>query len=264
MKFFILVLLSVFSFSNVFASARVMPTKVFLDTKSRSFKISIKNKATESKWFSIKTVFYRMGKDGSMKKVDKPEIEEKSASKLIRFSPKRVFLKPDQEQIVRISLRKKPGLEDGEYRTHLFIVEDELSDKPSASGLGKIGMDLRSRVAVAIPVLYRHGKVTHKIKMNQFKVAAEKDGKYLNFNLENTGNTFVFGTLEAYFVPEGDVDKRRKVLFIKGVSSYLKNRSMKYKFNVSDKDLKNGKLEVFFREDDLRGGGLLVQEKINL
>lgn len=262
MKLLILVL-SIIYCGNLYSSARVMPTKVFLDDRARSFKISIKNKAKESKWFSVKSVFYRMKKDGKMSLVKKPKVEERSGMKLIRFSPKRVFLKPEQEQIVRITVRKKSKLEEGEYRSHLYIVEDELQVSASESSKSA-GMNLRSRVAVAIPVLYRHGKLRSNISISKISLSKEKAKDLVNLQIDNMGKTFVFGTLEAYFLPEGAV-KREKVLFVKGVSSYLPSRNVSYPLNISKLKLSGkGKLELYLREDGLRGGGVLAKGSLDL
>jgi hypothetical protein len=245
---------------NSFSAARLMPTKIFLSDKDRSFKVSLKHKGNEPKWYTIKTVFYRMQEDGKMVKVDKPKEEERSAQKLVRFSPKRVFLKKDQEQIIRISIRKKRNLKEGEYRAHLYVVEDELGkqDQNAASGFK---MNLYSRVAVAIPILYRVGKVEPKAEFKEIKLTDGKEKPGLEFSLVNQGDTFLFGTVEAYFTPKGESQKQ-KLLFVRGVSSYIKERKIKYDLDYSATKLPQGELEVIYREDDLRGGSVIQSKNI--
>lgn len=263
MKIALVATLFLFGLQNLcFASARLMPTKIFLSDKDRSFKVSLKHKGNDPKWYTIKTVFYRMDESGKMTKVDKPKEDERSAQKLVRFSPKRVFLKKDQEQIIRISIRKKRNLKPGEYRAHLYVVEDELG-KQDANANSGFKMNLYSRVAVAIPILYRVGDLQPKAELKNVKLSGGKEKPLIEFSLLNQGETFLFGTLEAYFTPKGDSEKQ-KLLFVRGVSSYIKERKIKYDLDYKAKTLPSGSVELIYREDDLRGGEIIQSQFLSI
>lgn len=245
---------------KTFANLRVMPTHAFLDDKRKSFKLSVKHNGNKAAWYSIKSVFYRMKPDGSVEAIPGKQVkeEERPALNLFRFSPRRVLLEPGKEQIIRLIVKRKKNLPDGEYRAHLYFVEDEdLSDAPKKGEFTKPVMALKSRVAIAVPVLYRHGNVELKVELSDFNLLADAKGGPQEFTLKmkTNGNGFAFGNLLGFFVPEnGD---EIEVMKIKGVSSYISERTLKYKFNMVEKPLGKGKIKIRFQEYDERGGKIL-------
>ena len=74
--------------------------------------------------------------------------EERPALNLFRFSPRRVLLEPGKEQIIRLIVKRKKNLPDGEYQAHLYFVEDEDLSDARKRGIYQTRHGLKSQVAI--------------------------------------------------------------------------------------------------------------------
>lgn len=225
----------------------------------------------------ISTVFYRMKPDGSMdliREVEKVAAEERPANKLLRFSPRSVTLRPNIEQVVRIMVRRRGNMTDGDYRAHIMFEEKESEGeaKPQLSLSKQKGKSvgttsrLTPRMAVAIPITIRYGKTNLEAKISSLKLTELKNkNPAFELTLSQTGNQFAYGAFEVFFTPK-DKKKAIKVGIVKGVSSYVPERNVKYGLNyVPDGiKLKDGKLRVEYRRDEGEGKELLASSEINL
>ena len=255
----ILMALGLFTGAAAEASLQVFPTRIFLSNKDRVANISLRHRGKSPMPYKITAVFYRMKTDGSLELVKKPGSGERSAIKMIRFSPRRVTLQPGEEQVVRVISTARGKVEEGEYRAHLRFEPKEADPdvEPNSSGnTQQITMKLKAKVSVAIPVIFRQGNPQYNLKLSGLKL--DKVGKATAFSLQmdSTGNAYPVGDFRIYFTPKGG--EKIQVGLVKGVSSYISRRTVKYTLNsASNIRLKGGVLRAEFYQPKARGGKLI-------
>ena len=247
-----LVLLSLAIGASAHASLQVFPTRVELSDAKRVANISLRHLGAKASAYRVTAVFYRMKEDGSLELADNATAEEHSLTKFLRFSPRQATIPPNLEQVVRVMF-SGGALEEGDYRAHLhFEPADEDDAPPVESKPGKISLNLRSRVAVSIPVIFRKGNPTYTVALSDLSLT-NNDGKqgYL-LTMTSTGKAFPYGDFEAFFTPKGST-KAEAVGTVKGVASYLPKRTVAY--TLSSKISGPGTLRIEFHEPDTNGEG---------
>ena len=112
-----------FSFINsAQASLLVSPIRVAFEGRERSHEIVLINSSSEVKTYRLAWQEKLALPSGGYKDLTAEEtVGYPSASKMLRFSPRQVTLKPNERQIVRLGLRRPKDLADGEYRSHLKL-----------------------------------------------------------------------------------------------------------------------------------------------
>jgi len=128
------------------------------------------------------------------------------ASKMIRFSPKQVTLKPNERQVVRLALRRPKGLLEGEYRSHLKL--EALPPKKEADkNKGEMSIKLDVLLSYSIPVLVRQGNVSHNIEASGIELAFDPATAktQLRVNFIRSGLFSSTGNVTAYWTaPDGN------------------------------------------------------------
>lgn len=191
--------------SNAYAQSSgdlvVAPTRVVFEGRTRSAQLGLVNKGSGTATYRISVINMRMGEDGQLTEIAKPEPGQQFADRLFRYSPRQVTLEPGATQAIRLLLRKPKDLAPGEYRSHLMMraIPDTSSQSVDAPTIGA-AVRLIPVFGIAIPVIVRHGDVNYDSAISgiEFVPAAEPDQlNRLRFNLERTGNRSSFGDLVA-------------------------------------------------------------------
>jgi P pilus assembly chaperone PapD len=74
----------------------------------------------------------------------------------VRFSPRRVKLRPGQHQTVRVVVRKPPDLVPGEYTARILIQAIPPARNPEESSLDQIKINLDIVYGISIPIIIKH------------------------------------------------------------------------------------------------------------
>ncbi|HAG91853.1 MAG TPA: hypothetical protein DCL41_08275 [Bdellovibrionales bacterium] len=221
-KFFTATLLVIIS-TTASASLQVFPTRVVLTPDQKVFQVSIRHRGDKPETYRISTRYYKMNTDGSMSVADKVSPDDRSADGMFRYSPKKITLKPNEEQVVRILLRRSAGKDKGIYRTHLYFRPSDKFDGPLKMSDTKAAMNLSAKVAVAVPVVVQLSKPEATPLIEDFKLKNEKDGKtHFSVKLKTEDQHYAFGDFRI-LNSTGDT-----VWEVKGVSTYLKERIVSY------------------------------------
>jgi len=246
------------------ADLQIFPTRVLLTDQKRTAHISLRHLGNTVGEYRVTAVFYRMGFNGAMELIQSPKPEENSAIKFLRFSPRQVSLPPRLEQILRVTALAPSNLPEGDYRAHLFF--EPLSSETPIKGKQSDGvnMQLQAKLAVAVPVVFRHGSKVTKASLSQLKFVKLPDGSPgYSARLARAGKGFLYGDLRATFVPkEGNP---QEVGFVAGVSSYLDEREVQFPLKLQNGlVLKHGTLRLEFRDPSEGGGKTLafIEESI--
>ncbi len=229
---------------NIFAQLQVYPTHVFLNQRTTSSHLSIKNTTNLVQKYKIDLKFYKMNKAGDFSEVADGQNQPLSLKKYIKFSPQEVTLEANSQQTVRLMLVDQEKLDLPEYYVHIYFVPNNISKTDPTT---KNNFSLQGKVAVAIPILFRNGDIQYKPSVDNLKVKINKDGDLdVTGVLKNLNNNFFYGQFELYKV---DKAKEELIGVIKGVSSYVAEKKISWKIKKSD--FENNKL-ILALNDNLK------------
>ncbi len=261
----ILLVAVVFLQHAAMASLQVFPTRVILSDQTHVANVSLRHLGEKPGKYRIKAVFYRMKPDGSVELVDNPSDAERPFVKMLRFSPHSATLTPGTEQIVRAQFVGPKSLPEGEYRAHLqFEPADEPEDDASTSApKDKVSMQLKAKVAIAVPVIYRQGAPKFEVQLSNLKLVKSEHGAAFSLDMAAKGTAFPFGDFHAFFVPKGGAPLA--IGLVRSVASYLAKRTVSYSLTVpAGLKLSAGALRVEYREPEETGGKLFTAVETEL
>jgi P pilus assembly chaperone PapD len=241
---------------GVYAAGQLMvsPTRIVFEGNKRTEQVNLINNGSETSRYRISFVRKRMTADGKFE--DIPENEAGMYSdEIVRFSPRQVTLQPGQSQTVRLMLRKKRNMPDGEYRSHMLFQAlpdpaaadiDQLADSNAKS----LTVQLIPVVGITIPVIVRQGNLAATATLSDFEIKQAntvKAEKTLSLKINRTGNKSVYGDFRVYFTPR---DGEPVVVGqINGVAVYtpLASRTVDIKLQTpSGFNLSNGELHITY------------------
>jgi hypothetical protein len=247
----------------------IAPKRVVFERRDRVKELNLSNISQDTARYEISFIHYRMKDNGSMEEIKTPDSTIAFADPFVRFFPRSVLLAPGESQVVRIQLTQTDKLENGEYRSHLYlraIPNDKDSNEPQKkkSDSTSFSIQLKALVGVAVPVLIQVGESTTHIALSQ--CAIEKaNGPRVKVNLNRTGNMSFYGDITIDYVsPEGTVTR---VCSVKGVAVYAPNafRSLILPLNASSAvDYSKGKLHIVYLAPENQNPNSVAQTEVYL
>jgi len=181
--FVLTLIVSFLHFNVAHANVALSKFRIFFDSKSRSDSLQLRNTGATDLRYSAELSLTTMTEDGIVYAVTEDTL---SATKLIRYSPKRGMIKPGGRQALRFALRKPAGLEDGEYRATLRLVTELV---PTTTG----NVNLASKLAYNIPIIVRHGEIVAEASLQNPSTIIYNDKPHVQVWLTRTGNRSLFG-----------------------------------------------------------------------
>jgi len=261
-----LFIISVLPVTNANAAGQLMvsPTRIVFEGNERTQKVNLINNGSETGRYRISFVRRKMTEDGKFEEASENEPGMYSDD-IVRFSPRQVTLQPGQSQTVRLMLRKKRDMQDGEYRSHMLF--QSLPD-PATSDINKLAdnnstgltVQLIPVVGITIPVIVRQGKLSSTVSLSDFELKQANTVKAentLSFKINREGNSSAYGDFRVYFTPKGG--ETVVVAQVNGLAVYtpLASRSVDIRLQTpSDLNLSNGELYITFLEpgkDEITG-----------
>lgn len=269
----ILATISALSSTNANAAGQLMvsPTRIVFEGNERTKQVNLINNGAETGRYRISFVRRKMTEDGKFEEVAENEPGMYSDD-IVRFSPRQVTLQPGQSQIVRLMLRKKRDMPDGEYRSHMLF--QSLPD-PAATDISQLvdnnskglSIQLIPVVGITIPVIVRQGKLSSTVSLSDFELKQAntvKAEKTLSLKINREGNRSAYGDFRVYFTPRGG--ESVVVAQVNGVAVYtpLASRSVELRLQTpSGFNLSNGELHITYLEpgkDEVTG--LLAESRL--
>lgn len=242
----------------------IFPKRVVFTGRVRSAEVTLVNPGPLPVTYRVELIDQRMTSTGSLEPPSEPV--ERSATGLLRYSPRQVTVLPGTSQIVRLLLRKPADLQEGEYRAHLLCralpPEDAVSDIETLKDGKALEVRLIPLPAVSIPVIVRHGEDL-RASVLLSGLALDSDAASLAFRLEREGGASVYGDLIATFQPAG-TGPERVVARARGIAVYAEIPAVEQRLVLSTGGdaLAGGRLRLRFtsRPDDDGGGPQLSAE----
>ena len=172
----VLVLVPVLAWADA-ASLFIHPTTVMFASDVRSATVNIINRGDATGVFAISWVDYTMTPEGGLNAWEGRA--PWSIQPYVRYSPRRVTLKPGQTQRVKIALRRERDVAEGEYYSHLRIVSlNDNVDGPAnadlaVAGSGRQAITIKAHTALAIPIIWRNSTATPRAAIESVEIDRE-------------------------------------------------------------------------------------------
>jgi hypothetical protein len=251
------------------------PTRVVFQGNVRSSQIDVVNTTGQAATYRLTLVNRRMNQAGEFLPVDAPLPDERFADSMIRFSPRQLTVEAGGSQVIRLSMRKPPGLAPGEYRSHLLI--ERVLDANSASSIDSAvgnqssdGLDIRLTplVGAMIPVIVREGtaQVEMSIASMGYTARIGETPPLLNLTLERSGNWSVYGDLVVTFQADSG-SAPVQIARVNGLAVYVPNRERLLRVALEPPegaDLRRGKIRAVFQLRPEDGARALAEGSLEL
>lgn len=271
----LVLLLQSFTVQPVLAASQLLvsPTRIVFEGRMRTAKVTLANTGDTTGRYRISFVRKQMNEAGNLVDI-KEDVAGMFSDTMVRFSPREVTLPPGQAQVVRLMLRKKSGLENGEYRSHmLFQALPDPTDTSIESLTGqdseKLQIQLIPVVGVSIPIIVRHGKLEASATLSnlKFQAAGKANGQpRLSLTIKREGNRSVYGDFKVTYYPiQGDPVV---VSQANGVAIYTPNKERKLQLTLQTPPgvaLKSGELQVtYLKHGEDASTGLITEDRLRL
>lgn len=183
----------------------LFPKRVVINGRREIATVGLYNKTTDVGDYEISIVDMAMTPEGQLVGFDNglseaTKAKVRTASAMLRYSPRRVTLRGSESQLIRLMARATPDLPDGEYRSHFLVnsVPDQggfsIDQAVTTGRPDAIGVAIRPRFGIAIPVFIRVGVTTLNVAISKAQLITDSDGsRAVAFTLSRTGTRSAFG-----------------------------------------------------------------------
>lgn len=251
------------------------PKRVVIDGRRKVASVGLFNKTTRTGEYDITLTDKVMTRDGQLLDLATtrdPSAQErvKTASKLLRYSPRKIRLGGSEAQTVRIMAQLPPDLPEGEYRTHFSAVAMppgtdggfSVENAAQAASPESIGVQITPRFGISIPVIVRVGKTTLTTGLTDLDIRTQPDGaKTLSITITRMGNRSAFGDITVT-APGG----KKPLLEARGIGVYTELSERRLTLPLA-RDIdpalvrRGAKLVITYTDDDHAPGQVLARQE---
>lgn len=157
----------------------ITPQRVVLEGNKQIEEIMVANIGLDTAFYSISLIEYQMDEDGNLHEITEPIPGLKFASPFLRYFPRSIELAPNESQVVRIQVRRRPDLEEGEYRSHLYFravpKQEPQGKEPLSTDTTTIGIRLIPIYGISIPVIVRIGNLSVSCTISDLALEKKKE-----------------------------------------------------------------------------------------
>ncbi|MCP5063820.1 MAG: molecular chaperone [Ignavibacteriae bacterium] len=271
----LVLILSQSVFSEIIFAQRdlvIFPQRVVFEDNKRMQVLNLANTGEEVAKYNISIVQIRMKEDGGFENITEPDSGQFFADPYLRIYPRTVTLAPKETQVVKVQLRKKNLLTEGEYRSHIYfrgvLNEGALKSdsKDSLKDVSGVVVRLVPIYGVTIPAIIRVGESTTEVNLSNLSFEMKNNTTpTIKFDINRKGNMSVYGDIEVDYIPqEGEVSHVGK---IKGVAVYTPNqlrRCILNLKNIKDVSYNKGKLVLKYLDKREDKGAKLAEVHLQL
>ena len=249
------------------ANLMITPTRIEFDQRERSAKVSLINTGNETKTYRI---FWRQQKqlpDGRYHHFENQDDigNFATASKMLRYSPRQVTLKPGERQHIRIAARRPKGLADGEYRSHLVFEALANKRQHESKQSEPTGIQLYVNLAFAIPVMVRQGKLDVKASLADVELVTKQVNESThvgaNITINRQGLHSSLGNLKVYWQDIGS-STEKQIGILNNIAIYTEVSDRKITLGLSEHSVKPGTLHIVYEGSNEYKGITFIDQKI--
>ena len=252
-RIFLVMLIAMSAYSSQsFAQGNLMitPIRVVFEGNKQKEELTLANIGKDTTTYSISFVQKQMNENGSFVNIEKADSGQMFADPYLRIFPRQVTLAPGEAQVVALQYRRKPGMEAGEYRSHLYFRSEKSYE---ALGMGDSNQDsttlsvqLIPIFGMSIPIIIRTGEVSVSAALSNLELDTQPNmTQNLKLTILRTGNISLYGDIKIQYIPERGKSYVIGTAAGVGVYTNINKRYVVVKLNnTSGKTLENGKLKV--------------------
>lgn len=243
---FLLLNLVVIDAFSISISAR----RLYLDPQNNSTDIRVLNMEGQTQSCEVEIGDIEINSQGLIALVSNGNSPMNSAKPLLRLAPKRFTISPGQHQTVKLLYRRKPGIENGEFRGVLAI---KCKDKPKTNEAETNNEIVKIQPALVhnVPVIVRTGRLPFEAQFTQARIS---DGQ-VEIEVTISGQRSITGDITLLNSNTGEV------LFEEKDLSIYEQQPVKA-LTINIKDVSNAPLLVKFTENTNFGGDLVIQRML--
>jgi len=251
------------------AELLLAPTRIVLDESNKYGRVTVRNNGDGVGRYKIEIVDTIMTENGGIT-IRKDGLKNKdSAMDFISLSPRSMTLQPDDNQTVRLLVKKIKDLPDGEYRTHLQVrmTETDLDLKTGKATKRGAGVVLRPKMTTVIPLILRKGDTSFKISLDEAKLVMGGDSKnpvpQIKTSFSFSGNRSVLGDIKVVHVAPNGTETQ--LIFFRGIAIYrnVNKRTQTVSLKVpKGVNIHSGKLLVSYMSQEREGSQVLASKEI--
>ncbi len=202
---FLIVFCSLSSF-KVWAQGDLMisPKRVFFDSNNRSQIIDLINMGNDTAIYSLSFVENRVKETGDYELITEPDPGQKFASPFLRVYPRRIILAPREAQTIKVQLTNIAGLQEGEYRSHLYF-RSERNNKPliketNVDDTTAMAVKIITTYGITIPCIIDRGISNTTVSISELEFENAGAGQYfLKMKFTRNGNMSSYGDLSVLY-----------------------------------------------------------------
>lgn len=199
----------------------VSPPKLVFEKDVKTAVLTLTNIGELETVYHIELVNTLIDEEGNRTRLNKDELSETKqkgamfAHKILKFAPRVVRLKPQEQQTIRVAVRAPQKLDDGEYRSELsfswqadaeeITSLEKLSDQLASTSAvpATDSTDLKSKYAISaeeiyVPVIVRTGELAATGKLAGLQLESSGEKTTLSLKIVREGNRSINGDLLIY------------------------------------------------------------------
>jgi P pilus assembly chaperone PapD len=146
------------------------------------------------------------------------EMRKRSCADWVRVFPQRFVMKPKERRNLRVVAVPPPDLPDGEYTARLRLMAVELEKPGELEELdsNEIGTNLRLRMYIGQPLMYRQGQLNTSIDIVSASAYQDSAATKIVVDLKRGGNSPYRGMLGArLYTPDGQpLDSAQDIMLV--------------------------------------------------
>ena len=228
----------------------ITPTRVVFEGNKQKEELSLVNMGKDSATYSISFIQKRMKADGSFINIEVADSGQMFADSYLRIFPRQVTLAPGEPQVIILQCRIKPGMQAGEYRSHLFFRSEKdytpLGMKKSDKDTALVSVQVTPIFGMSIPIIIRTGAVHVTTTLENLKLETLNDSsQYLKLSIVRTGNISSYGDIVIQYIPEEGKPYQIGAMAGVGVYTNIEKRNVVIKLkNSAGSVVTRGKLKI--------------------
>lgn len=187
---------------QAYSSLLVSPTRITFEQRERVEEVVLVNTSQEVRRYKLEWVEKRQESTNSYTDLlDTEAADFSTASPFIRFSPRRVTLRPNESQTIKLLARRSSNMTEPEYRSHLKFtaLPPELTDRKEPNVISSgMNMELMLLLSYTVPVILRTEKSNVAVNIADVEIHISADNSKhteVVVALTRVGTTSAYGNL---------------------------------------------------------------------
>lgn len=205
----------IFITCDTYADLLITPTRIVFEERDRTQEVVLVNTANEVRTYALSWSELKQIETMSYAKMNETELKDfASASDFIRFTPRRITLKPGENQRVKLMKRRNANSQDQDYRSHLkftvipnAVLQDNADDENTESSGTRMKLNLF--LNYSIPIIVKNDNSRQSVSLENlvfFEKTESSNSPTLRFSMKKTTAGTTFGNITLFFKASGSDD----------------------------------------------------------